>query len=1547
MVLKKIFSILIVLTCATIALHAQSPSLDFVKQFGSTGRDDVQAMTTDASGNIYLTGRYNGTVDFDPGAGVTNLTASGTSADMYVLKLDAAGNFIWARSMGGSSTDSGSGIAVDTDGSVYTISSVNAPFDADPGAGVFNLGGDGTDDIGVIKLDASGNFVWAIRVGGNQSDLPSDIAIDGTGNLYITGGYESDNLDFDPGAGTFLMSSNDLFDAFILKLSSSGTFIWARKAGGAASDFSSQISLDSDGNVIAIGNYSSTIIDFDPGAANFNMSAVNGSIFLWKLNPAGDFVWARQTHGEGARLALDTDNNFYVTGWFQSTRDFDPGSGVVNLTSKGDRDVYVSKLAADGSHIWSRSFGGTSGDYPQWIGVDASRNVYLSGYFFGTTDLDPGTGNYAFTAGARDIWFSKLDPGGNLLFAYTAGGSGDDLVAKSVLLTSGEILSAPYFENVVDFNPGSGTTNLTSAGSYDIALQKISQTPLTGPTITGFTPTSGMAGATVTISGTNFSSIIANNTVQFNGTTATITVATLNSLTVTVPPGATTGPITVTVGAQTATSATSFTVIPTPVITFTTQPADQAVCPDAEVTLSAVATGTSGLTYRWQKFDANTSAFVDLANGGGYSGVTTTTLTLALESGATIGDYRVRVNGTSAAETYSDVSTITTVTPPPAPSAPDVSADGSCGPVAVTLTATSTGSGEFRWYNNQNLNFFESAETAGTYTTMPLGGASTYHVSFFDGTCESAKTVINISVDYDGPGSRDISFNTPANCPGCNSFLDYVVKQPDGKLLTSNIEIGGTEYKLVRIMPDGTLDPAFTVWPDAEFVGNANPIGLLPDGKIILGGSFTSIDGNTLRRIARFNTNGTLDLTFNSGSGFNNTVSEILIQPDGKILVTGTFTSYNGTAVSRLVRLNMDGTIDNTFTPGTGPSGSIEALHVQPDNKILIGGGFTAYNGMAMPQIARLNTDGTLDASFTPASGLRPFEIVAQSDGKILVGGDFTTVGGLPRLNIARLNSDGTVDPTFDPGAGADDWIYAIYQEPSGKILIGGWLENYDGTPRNFIARLYPDGKLDPFFDAGVGSFTLVTNIIPYDNNFIYIGGYISHWNDQELNGVVRVNNECIRTPSAENVSTCSSAVTLNACGGADGQYRWYTGPTGGTAIAGETSSALNVSNITADVTYYVTLADQICESSRVPVTITYNPSSVTPPSTTGATACAGNSVILNAAGTTDGNYRWYSAASGGSSISGAVNSQYTTPVLGTTTTYFVSIVSSGCESTRTPVQATIQPIPAAPGAANVTTCAQTAFSITATGFPNGDYRWYDASDVLIPGETSGTLNVASLTLSTQYYVTGITNNCESSKTMINVTVDECNDNTAPAISTGILTTQIGGLVSIDLTSIITDPDGNLDLTSVVIINQPASGAIATIENNTLLIDYSARTFSGTDVLTIRACDNAGSCTDAEIVIEVIGDVIVYNAVSPNDDGLNDFFRLEYIDVIEDTRENTVMIYNRWGDVVFEVSNYDNVSRVFNGRNKNGNKLPPGTYFYVIKFSSGREGKQGYLEMRY
>jgi gliding motility-associated-like protein len=355
----------------------------------------------------------------------------------------------------------------------------------------------------------------------------------------------------------------------------------------------------------------------------------------------------------------------------------------------------------------------------------------------------------------------------------------------------------------------------------------------------------------------------------------------------------------------------------------------------------------------------------------------------------------------------------------------------------------------------------------------------------------------------------------------------------------------------------------------------------------------------------------------------------------------------------------------------------------------------------------------------------------------------------------------------------------------------------------------------------------------------------------------------------------------------------------------------------------------------------------LTAPATTGSSICGGGSATLTATGATGSQtYQWYAATTGGISISG--DSTFTTPAINVTTTFYVAIQNGTCESLRTAVVAQVDPLPLPPVTTSASSCGpSTVITLSATGGSNGQYRWYSVATggTAMAGEVNSTFTTPLLSTTTSYYVTINNGTCESLRTPAIATIIICTPNQPPNIETSTVTTYVAGIATIDLSTLISDPDNNLDLTSLQIITQPVSGALASITNNILRVNYAGITFVGTDILFIEICDLSGDCAQQSFTIEVEGDIIIYNGISPNSDDKNSIFLIENIELLPETQKNIVSIYNRWGDLIFEIENYNNVDRVFKGLNQNGNELPSGTYFYKIEFEN-RSTVTGYLALK-
>ncbi|HLG35807.1 MAG TPA: SBBP repeat-containing protein [Bacteroidia bacterium] len=485
--MKKIF-ILSAAIIFSVNVFSQAPNWLWAKRIGGTNADAGYAVAVDVAGNVYTAGQFRLTVDFDPGIGIFNLTAT-CGYDMFISKLDASGNFIWAKSFSclpGGGDCSPWALMLDTFGNIYTTGQFARMVDFDPGIGTFALTSAGgiQQDIFISKLDSAGNFVWAKSIGGANQDWGYSITVDANGNVYTTGFFYG-TVDFDPGSGVFNLSSPSNIAAFISKLDNSGNFIWAKMINTVTSSGvqGHSIAVDAQQNVYTTGSFGGTA-DFDPGTSNFYMTSNGGDIFVSKLDMGGNFVWAKQMGGtvddNGLSIAVDAYANVYTSGTYKDTADFDPNAGTFNLSSAGQEDIFVSKLDSGGNFTWAKSIGDIYRDFSAALVLAANSDIYLTGRFEDTVDFDPGSGIFnLISAGGWDIFVSKLDSAGNFAWAKASGGADYDRGNAIALNNSGNVYVTGYF-NSPSINFGSDTLiNADSSGSVsEIFIVKIDTTDI-------------------------------------------------------------------------------------------------------------------------------------------------------------------------------------------------------------------------------------------------------------------------------------------------------------------------------------------------------------------------------------------------------------------------------------------------------------------------------------------------------------------------------------------------------------------------------------------------------------------------------------------------------------------------------------------------------------------------------------------------------------------------------------------------------------------------------------------------------------------------------------------------------------------------------------------------------------------------------------------------------------------------------------------------------------------------------------------------------------
>jgi uncharacterized delta-60 repeat protein len=329
-----------------------------------------------------------------------------------------------------------------------------------------------------------------------------------------------------------------------------------------------------------------------------------------------------------------------------------------------------------------------------------------------------------------------------------------------------------------------------------------------------------------------------------------------------------------------------------------------------------------------------------------------------------------------------------------------------------------------------------------------------------------------------------------------DGIVETVLAQPDGKILICGnfLSVNGVDQGFIaRLHSDGSVDTGFQAHPGYW----VRHMALQDDGKIVIGGFFTNVEGEPRNRIARLHADGSLDRASDPGLGAQTKIVEgddkepfvfwVVAQPDQKILITGNFRTYNGVARSGIARINPDGSLDSTFDAGSGFDSWGRHLLLLPNDQILASGWFTSYNGQPFNRMVRLNSNGSADPAFRPNFGDKTaiYTAVALPDGQYIAAGHSLNEQGLFRQEMARLNPDGAFDTSYP--AFANEKIESIYLQPDGKLILGGYFTLVNGVPRNGLARLNADGTLDETFKAETDNF--VWTVAPQPDGKVLVSG--------------------------------------------------------------------------------------------------------------------------------------------------------------------------------------------------------------------------------------------------------------------------------------------------------------------------------------------------------------------------------------------------------------------------------------------------------------------------
>ncbi len=480
--MKKFYSYGFILVFFSNLQVGSAQITEWITHMGGTGEDMGRCVATDASGNVYTTGHFKGTADFNPdvpGSHSVSLQASGSNHDIFITKQDAAGRLIWAKRYGGTSEDRGLGIVADPYGHLYITGQTAGTAVFDPGTGG-TVTSTGTADVFLLKIDTAGNFIWVKTASGPGEDYAFRVALDPWGGVYLAGRFNSGGagLKFD----NITLVTNGQLDAFVAKSDTAGNFIWANKiGGGSTNDKAHDISVDHQGGVYVAGSLTSNVTLTLASGATTDLRP-NGGEDAWvaKLDTGGNYrwahIWGSSNNDIAWSVATDEDCNVYVCGSFIGTVDFDPGSGNESMSSHvpSARSVFWSKLDSVGKFVTARSIMMSDGN-AMGITVDKTGNVYMAGGYKGSAIF--GTTTSTSSGSTLDGYLAKWNAVGDFEWVVTQNGSGENFMYDVTCDDAGNVYTTGYIKSNTINSDGKNFTLNGTAG--DILVFKVPAPPVT------------------------------------------------------------------------------------------------------------------------------------------------------------------------------------------------------------------------------------------------------------------------------------------------------------------------------------------------------------------------------------------------------------------------------------------------------------------------------------------------------------------------------------------------------------------------------------------------------------------------------------------------------------------------------------------------------------------------------------------------------------------------------------------------------------------------------------------------------------------------------------------------------------------------------------------------------------------------------------------------------------------------------------------------------------------------------------------------------------
>jgi gliding motility-associated-like protein len=1279
------------------------------------------AVKVDKQNNVYVTGFYDGTADFDPSSGVYNLTASGGGFDTFIAKYTSAGALIWAKTIGGSGTDQVNSMTVDINGNAIISGQYSSPTMA---VGSTTLQNNGEWNSFVVKINTNGGFVWAKSIGGSSTDYGAHIESDSQGNIIQNVRYTSSSITV--GANTYGSPSGS-FNGITIKYDPTGNVVWAINLADSGDSESIFGEFDSQNNVVITGHFSGND-NFNPLGTAYNLNGNGNASFIAKYNSSGILQWVTSINGtvvgNNLNLCINSKDDIYVDGPFSSPLSF----GSITLNPSGSQDIFMSKYSSAGVFQSAKDIGSSGGSIFNY-GIVSSKDdyIYLSGYFSGTVDFDPSPTSAALTSdhGDRDFLLAKYDSNLNYKWVFNGGSACDQNLGRNVCIdNNNDVLYTGGFCSQVNFSASICTPVIRTAqsGSRDCFLAKYTQAVASAQgEITSFSVPQQTQ--TAVIDQTNL--IITVTVPTGTNVTALIpTIAYTNSATIAPASGVAhdfTAPVTYALSANC--NAINYTVN----VVFAGI-GQQSICSGSSVTLTGGTLATTPDSYTWQVLQSN--VWVN-ASGTINTKDYTSPVINNTTSAPVIYSYRRQLNtkGVISIDSRYDVTVIPAVANNSVTAPAVTSFCANADPANIVGSTPTGGSGTYtyQWQSStDNTNFTNiSGATAKDYDPPAITKTTYYRRTVISGACSTPliSNVVAITVlaalTTPVPTSAAVSV-----CIGSTASLSVASPQAgvtynwyDSAAKTTLLHAGAT-YTTSPLTSNATyyIEATNGLCSNSSLASVNVTVVALPSAPVLTVNSTQACYGSKV----------TLTYDDTQGGHYN-----WYTTPTG-----GTAVATGVTFVTAAITQNTTYYVENVNS-----TGCISATRTRYDITVVP---LPTAPQVQVPAPVCYGTPAVLSI-INPQAGLTyNWYTVSTGGTSVATGATFTT----PNLTANTTYYAEAVNSNSCASSRTLVTI-PITPLPTAPQLIPP-VPICSGSSETLSVANPQTGITYNWYNSSTKT-TLLHSGTTYNTGPLLINTayFVEATNGSCANAsLASVQVNVVQLPLApvitlNNLQTCyGTQVTYVDNTPQNGQYSWYTVPTGGTPIF--TGITYVSAPLTQNTTYYVENVNSngCVSTTRTRVDITINPAPQAPQVQAPAPVCYGTPVALNIINPQAGlTYNWYTTSAGGLPL--VTGSTFTTANLTANVTYYAEAANSNsCPSSRTPVNVTVIPVPTAPQVKTpVPICNGSIESLAIVNPQTGvTYNWYAAATAGTILGAGTTFNTLPLTTSTSYYVEAVSN---------------------------------------------------------------------------------------------------------------------------------------------------------------------------------------------------------------